>query len=209
MKSDMYFLGLGLILIGLLSLLALFFAVSLEKRVEGTAEGPAPAAPFVAPVTTPAYRPGVADSGDAQHTARMSEALAQAAVTTPASPAPVLTEGRPIRRAEPAQIVVFGALYLDHARNLSIFNTRNPEELPARVFSDFKRVGKGSLVCEGSGFFFKSGHASYQYPVGDLEQIVFLETGVALLPASVKSPIAIFLTDESDRVKAFIRENSV
>lgn len=206
MKSDMYFLGLGLILIGLLSLLALFFAVSLEKRVEGASET-GPAVP-VAPVSMHTSRPELVSSEEVPKE-RMSEALAQAAVTTATSPTPVITEGRPLRRAEPAQIVVFGALYLDHARNLSIFNTRNPEELPARVFSDFKRVGKGSLVCEGSGFFFKSGHASYQYPVGDLEQIVFLETGVALLPASVKSPIAIFLTDESDRVKAFIRENSV
>ncbi|MCE9597498.1 MAG: hypothetical protein K8S54_05980 [Spirochaetia bacterium] len=204
----MYFLGLGLILIGLLSLLALFFAVSLEKRVEGAGEA---TGAYAAPVSAHQARPEVVTASQPEpHTeSRMSEALAQASVATATSPAPILTEGRPIRRVEPEQIVVFGALYLDHARNLSIFNTRNPEELPARVFSDFKRVGKGSLVCEGTGFFFKSGHASYQYPVGDLEQIVFLETGVALLPASVKSPIAIFLTDESDRVKAFIRENSV
>jgi len=211
MKPGMYYLGLGLVLIGLLSLLVLFLTVSIEKKAEtsGRTAGPEPVMPMHQPQIFETPRP-TAPPPQSMEPEAMAPSFATASIQSAASPAaPILAEGRPLRLREPEQIVVFGALFLDHARNLSVYNTKNPEELPPRIFADFKRVGKGSLVCEANGFMFKSGHAVYNYPVGDLEQIVFLATGLALLPGSVKSPIAIFLTDESDRVRDFIRENSV
>ncbi|HMU84150.1 MAG TPA: hypothetical protein PKE49_08445 [Leptospiraceae bacterium] len=217
----MYFIGIGLILLGLISLAVLFFSVSTERHQEEPGHimpvvtrapdlrdesvRPAPLAP-VHPEDAPVSHSQAVAEPSAEPSPSI---LSHAAVRAVSPVAPAVSDFRPAaKRKDPGQLAVFGTLFLDHARNLSLLSSRGTEDLPPRMFSDFKRVGKGSLVCEGEGFFFKSGNSVHAYSTGDLEQIVFLSSGVALVPGSTQSPIAIFLTDESDRVKAFIRENA-
>ncbi len=233
----MYFIGIGLILLGLISLAVLFFSVSAtraeaaDRIVPVIARGPelreAAPAPVMEPVSLsnsqlpPADQPmdrpvhadtaGPADSlpsSSVPPSEPVAPAMAQASVRAVSPPAPPAAPKPMVHRRDPGQLAVFGTLFLDHARNLSLLAGRGLEDLPPRMFADFKRVGKGSLVCEGQGFFFKSGNTLHSYSTNDLEQIVFLNSGLALVPGSVQSPIAIVLTDESDRVKAFIRENA-
>lgn len=203
MKTDMYYLGLGLILLGLLSLLVLFFSVAAEKPARGSSETP-PARP-VSPdlIARDASLPVASLPAQSAH----GPVLASASVSA-VSPPPPPTPERPRTVREPEQLVVFGSLFLDHGRNLSLLGRNAATELAPRFFQDFKRVGKGTLLCEENGFLFKSGHISHNYPSGDLEQIVFLSTGLAFVPSSPRSPVAIFLTDESDRVKAYIRDHA-
>lgn len=204
-ETGMYYLGLGLILLGLLSLLVLFFSVSVKKNEpQASAEPP----PRPLPPTLIARDAALPAAQDPAPISAHGPVLASATVQAVAPPAPALLDRPVIRPREPEQLVVFGSLFLDHARNLSFLGKNHAQDLPPRFFQDFKRIGKGTLICEETGFLFKSGHVSHTYPTGDLEQIVFLNSGLALVPSSPRSPIAIFLTDESDRVKAYIRDHA-
>jgi hypothetical protein len=206
MKPDMYYLGLGLILLGLLSLLVLFFSVSVEKDAPQAAPEPPPRPVPPSLIARDVTLPAAMEAAPAL--SAHGPVLASATVQAVAPPAPALVDRPVIRPREPEQLVVFGSLFLDHARNLSFLGKNHAEDLPPRIFQDFKRIGKGTLICEETGFLFKSGHVSHTYPTGDLEQIVFLNSGLALVPTSPRSPIAIFLTGESDRVKAYIRDHA-
>lgn len=109
---------------------------------------------------------------------------------------------------EPApQLVVTGMLYLDHGRKIPAQLGRRGE-IPTRVFSELRRVGNGTLILENSSFLIHCGNTSYSYSAGDLDQILFQGSGLALVPIHPDRPIPLFLTAQVDSVKAYIKKNA-
>ena len=113
------------------------------------------------------------------------------------------------RAPEPApQLVVAGTLYLDHGRRLPGQLGRHDQEIPARLFSELRRVGNGTLILERSNFVIHSGNASYSYSAGDMDQILFQSGGLALVPIHADRAIPVFLTRQVEQVKAYIKKNA-
>lgn len=109
---------------------------------------------------------------------------------------------------EPApQLVVTGMLYLDHGRKIPGQLGRRGE-IPTRVFSELRRIGTGTLILENSSFLIHSGNTSYSYSAGDMDQILFQGSGLALVPIHPDRPIPVFLTREVAAVKAYIKKNA-
>ena len=67
-------------------------------------------------------------------------------------------------------------------------------EIPTRIFSELRRVGNGTLILEGSSFLIHCGNTSYSYSAGDMDQILFQGSGLALVPIHPDRPIPLFLT---------------
>lgn len=112
------------------------------------------------------------------------------------------------RQPEPApQLIVSGMLYLDHARRIPTQLDRRGE-IPTRIFSGLRRIGTGTLILEDTSFLIHCGNASYAFSAGDLDQILFQSSGVALVPIHPDRPIPVFLTREVERVKHCIKKNA-
>ncbi len=112
------------------------------------------------------------------------------------------------RQPEPApQLIVSGMLYLDHARRIPAQLDRRGE-IPTRIFSGLRRIGTGTLILEDTSFLIHCGNASYAFSAGDLDQILFQSSGVALVPIHPDRPIPLFLTREVERVKHYIKRNA-
>ena len=105
------------------------------------------------------------------------------------------------------QLVVTGILYLDHGRRIPGQLGRSGE-IPARVFAELRRIGNGTLILENSSFLIHCGNASYSYSTGDMDQILFQGSGLALVPIHPDRPIPVFLTRDVARVKAYIKKNA-
>lgn len=108
---------------------------------------------------------------------------------------------------EPEQLIVPGTLYLDHGRKIPDQLGRGGD-LPARLFSELRRIGKGTMILESGRFLIHSGNASYSYSAGDLDQIVFQPGGLALVPIPSDRAIPVFLTPRVDEIKAHIKKNA-
>ncbi len=108
---------------------------------------------------------------------------------------------------EPEQLIVPGTLYLDHGRKIPDQLGRGGD-LPARLFSELRRIGKGTMILESGRFQIHSGNASYSYSAGDLDQIVFQPGGLALVPIPADRAIPVFLTPRVDEIKAHIKKNA-
>jgi len=111
------------------------------------------------------------------------------------------------RRERTEQLVVAGTLYLDHGRRVDRLAGRS-EEIPPRLFAELKRAGQGSLVAEGGSFRIHCGPASYHYPASELDQIIFHAAGIALIPTLPDRPAPVFLTEESETLKAYVKKRA-
>ena len=81
------------------------------------------------------------------------------------------------------------------------------EELPVRFFDELRRVGSGNLIIEEGAFIIRSGNATYHYSIGDLDQIIFQPTGVALVPIMGDRSVALFITEDAQKIREFIKEH--
>ncbi len=105
------------------------------------------------------------------------------------------------------QLIVTGVLFLDHGRKIPGQIGRRGE-IPTRIFSELRRVGNGTLILEGSSFLIHCGNTSYSYSAGDMDQILFQGSGLALVPIHPDRPIPLFLTGDVSAVKAYIKQNA-
>ena len=108
---------------------------------------------------------------------------------------------------EDRQILVKGSLYLDNGRYIHYAN-KNYSELPSRFYEEISRVGVGTMIVNGSSFLIHCKNTSYSYSAGDLDQILFQSDGVALIPIAFDQPTALFLTQESNELKRYIKKNA-
>lgn len=103
-------------------------------------------------------------------------------------------------------LVVNGVLFLDHGRHVPI--RAGSTSLPPRMFAEMRRAGEAVLSIQGSQFLIQCQGASYGSSSAELEQIIFQEGGVAFVSVLPERPVLVFLTSESERVKAFIKKHA-
>lgn len=100
-----------------------------------------------------------------------------------------------------------GILFFDHNRQLPL-QMEKMDQTPLAFFSSLKRSGEATLSIENGNFILHGPNASYRYHSGDLDQILFLKGGVGLVPLNRSYPIPVFLTEEFEKIKDFIKQNS-
>lgn len=105
------------------------------------------------------------------------------------------------------QLIAQGVLYLDQSRRIPHLIGRQVE-LPERFFDELRRIGEGALILEESSFLIRCGNASYTYSIGDLDQIIFQATGVALVPLLTDRAVPLFITADAEAIKAFIKRHA-
>ena len=123
----------------------------------------------------------------------------------------VYGEKETLRPDEERSLVVQGVLYLNHNRSLPLLHGTQGAQVGGETleaYADVKRVGPGSLVLEGSGFYIRCGNASYSYSTTDLEQILFQERGIALIPDSPNRPAPLFITENPEVIKDYIKRHA-
>ena len=105
------------------------------------------------------------------------------------------------------ELRIEGALYLDQKQSSRKLYA-NKGELPIRDYNSIHRIGRAILSTQDDTILLQSGNASYHYAAEDLDQIIFQDKGIALVPHSSKQPGAIFLSMEIARVKDHIKAYS-
>lgn len=230
-KDGMFALGVLLIAGGLACLAFLF--VSLARRPVGDgvgaaedssapvapaaaratapgSAGPAPADPLPHPTAAPA-NPAPPAAGDARLRAPnvITGNLRLRAIDSEglAESLRLLSRQETTPAARDESLVVRGVLYLDRGRRLERMIGHAPESLE-RLFSELTRIGPATLSADGGGFLIHSGNASYSYSASDLDQIIFQSGGVALAPAQTDRPCALFLCEDSERIKDYIKKRA-
>lgn len=192
----MFTLALILIGAGLVLLLAFFvsIAVTRKEEVEDQNDAYHRAGPDLPPWRGRTSAPG---------------GHAQASAHPPARPhVPYTAPKPPISSApSPQDLVVSGILYLDPARRVRDESARSGDVRP-EVLMALTRVGPATLVVQGADFIVHAGNATYRYASSELDQILFVRGGVALITAGASTPIPVFLTEQHDIVKEYVRSRS-
>lgn len=104
------------------------------------------------------------------------------------------------------QLITKGILFLDKGRRLPGMMGKF-SELPVRFFDELRRIGTGNLIIEEGAFIVRSGNATYHYSIGDLDQILFQPSGVALVPVLPDRSVALFITKEAEAIRSFMKEH--
>lgn len=108
---------------------------------------------------------------------------------------------------QPEQMVVTGILYLDHGRRLPL-RAGQFAEGPVGVLSEVKRIGNGTMILEGTSFLIHCDNTSFTYSAGDLDQIIFQKKGIVLVPLLAGRPVPVFITEEAERIRAFVKKHA-
>ncbi len=108
---------------------------------------------------------------------------------------------------QPEQLITTGVLYLDHGRRLA-HHPGKFSDGPVGVLSEIKRIGTGTLILEGTSFLIHCDNTSFTYAAGDLDQIIFQKKGVVLVPLLAGRPVPVFITEQADRIRSFIKKHA-
>lgn len=185
----MFLVAVALIFLGLVCLLAFFVSLAVTKTTEETDEmrPPRRTVPMDRPLPSPppVWKP-------------------RAAVVTEGASAPVRLA--PARR-ENKDLIVSGILFLDPSRRVKDEAARTGELSPD-LYAGIKRMGHGTLVVQGSDFLIQCANATYRYSSADLDQILFVRGGIALVPYPIDQPIPVFITERHEEIREFIRSHS-
>lgn len=121
----------------------------------------------------------------------------------------VVEEREPQTPMEPEEdpVHVDGVLFIDRSRQIHVHADRLKNS-PLNFFQELKREGKGTLTVQGKNFRIDTANASHNYSASDLEQILFLQKGLALIPMNKSSSVPVFITDRPDEIKDFIKRHS-
>lgn len=112
----------------------------------------------------------------------------------------------PLQQKPTESLHIPGVLYLDMGRRLLEWIDQGAECPPA-IFSDLKRIGQGRLIMDESGIRIYSGSAAYTFGPDDLREIAFMQKGLALIPEKKDRPLIVYLTDEPEEIKNFIKKH--
>lgn len=116
-------------------------------------------------------------------------------------------EPQPFPEPEEDPVRIDGILFMDRSRQIHVHADRLKNS-PLHFFQELKREGKGSLSIQGRNFRIDTAHSSHNYSASDLEQILFLQKGVALVPLNRSLSVPVFITDRPDEIKNFIKRHS-
>lgn len=108
---------------------------------------------------------------------------------------------------QPEQLIATGILYLDHGRQLPR-RGGDFSEGPVGVLSEVKRIGSGTMILEGTSFLIHCDNTSFTYSAGDLDQIIFQKKGIVLVPLLAGRPVPVFITEEAERIRSFIKKHA-
>lgn len=126
------------------------------------------------------------------------------------SPPPTVKQEMPEEKNETESVagpVLHGTLYYDqHRRCIQAVDHWN--EVPSDFFEELKRVGPGILHYRDGAFQVETDEQRVEYEIGEMEQILFLDGGLALIPSGRKAA-GVFLTRDSRKLKNFLAENSL
>jgi len=100
-----------------------------------------------------------------------------------------------------------GILFLDYGRKVHL-NAGRFERIDPELFMKLKRSGRSDIVIRGTEFTIHTGNATHRYPSTELEQILFLDGGIALVPLDEKEPVSVFLTESVHEIRDHIKRNS-
>ena len=108
---------------------------------------------------------------------------------------------------QPEKIIATGILYLDHGRRLPA-RGGDFSEGPVGVLSEVKRIGTGTMILEGTSFLIHCDNTSFTYSAGDLDQIIFQKKGIVLVPLLAGRPVPVFITEDADRIRSFVKKHA-
>ena len=198
----MFYLAIALIGLGLLIMFYIFLSVS------GSGESGDRHAPVERPLNP--GQQSVQDSGP-----DMRE-LPRKRVPAPAlkTPAPSVRfqwvdtgQASPGRAPSGEQLIAEGVLFLDHGRQIHL-NAGRFDRLDSSSFLNLKRAGSADMKVLPDGFTIHCGRASYRLSSESLEQILFLNGGIALVPSARSEAVVVFLTEATDRIREFVKKYS-
>ncbi len=109
---------------------------------------------------------------------------------------------------EEEQLIVAGVLFIDQGRSIP-FQLEKFRDVPGRFFSGLRRIGRASLVIQGSQFIIHCGNAVYTVSAAELEQVLFQDQGVAFVPILPDKPVNVFITEHSQKIKEYIQKRSL
>ncbi|MCB1324738.1 MAG: hypothetical protein H7A21_19085 [Spirochaetales bacterium] len=200
----LFLIAIALIVAGVLCLAYVVGQMLRDRQARLSAAAPTEPLPATGsvrvPNTTPVPEPASQRPPETESLTRIDTDLLAETLKVAAR-----TEGAELQPEE--QLIVTGVLYQDHGRRIP-HQVGRFGELPVRFFSEMRRVGSGTMILERSNFRIHCGNASYSYSAGDLDQIVFQESGVALVPVLPDRPVPVFITREARSVKSFIKKHA-
>ncbi len=115
------------------------------------------------------------------------------------SPPPVVSS--------PDSIRLQGFFYLD-VGHFSRTPQSQREGVSLSSYTGISRVGPGELQVHGSLFLIDSANVRYTYPAEELDQLLFEENGLALIPKNTRQPAAIFLSDGIMKVQSYVKSHA-
>lgn len=119
----------------------------------------------------------------------------------------VLSAARPHRQNPDSGITVQGTLYLDYGRRIFRLQSGDGDQM-LKLFPELKRIGAGTMSIDAAAFRILCGPAIYSYTASELEQILFQSGGLALLPSSPAAPAPLFLTDQFEQVRQYLKRRA-
>lgn len=104
-------------------------------------------------------------------------------------------------------LIVMGTLYLDYGKEIPMdTKTIQESDHEESIFQHFRRIGKAELH-EKDGFIqYRNQEELFEFPIQELEKIVFYENAVTMFPSTRDLPNFLFFTKETALFKEKIRE---
>jgi len=210
----MFYLAIGLIGIGLFLMLFIFLSPAREEKRALNQEVPSPPVsagitesleepmPASEAITEPEKIPSVPSVKWAQDDLKKSDNSRFQWVNK-------IEDKNPQQKAESNQdnFSAEGILFIDYGRQVHI-NAGNFDTITPEIFMKLQRMGRSDIVINRDEFSVHTGNASYRFAPENLEQIFFMDSGIALVPLDYSEPVFIFLTESVDDMRSFIRKYS-
>lgn len=217
----MFYFALFLIFAGLACLLYLFviFFVSPKEKEQSSGETVRVPKPPKQPDTTaqkttvpvvkrqPVSAPKEPAQNDSGTVPKVRFPPVQKVVQNPEPDLKEYHDDEPDQQTPLSTPVITGVLFHDLNRRC-IQAVDRWKEIPVDFYEEFKRIGPGTLHYSDGAFRIETDDSTHSYDIGDMEQILFLDGGLALIPTGRKA-VPVFLTAESRRIKSFLAENSL
>ena len=104
-------------------------------------------------------------------------------------------------------VIVMGTLYLDYGKEIPMdTKTIQESDHEESIFQHFRRIGKAELLEKEGKIQYRNQESLFEFPIQELEKIVFYENAVTMFPSTRDLPNFLFFTKETALFKEKIRE---
>jgi hypothetical protein len=105
-------------------------------------------------------------------------------------------------------VIVMGTLYLDYGKEIPMdTKTIQDSDHEESIFQHFRRIGKAELVESEGRILYRNQENLFEFPIQELEKIVFYDNAVTMFPITRDLPNFLFFTKETGIFKEKIRED--